>query len=254
MVFLFLSGLVLLFIVAPLAGMFLHTSSEQYAQTIADPVVMRSIRLTLLSSLAGTLIFGIAAIPLAYILARKDFFLKGLVNGLVDLPVVIPHSAAGIAILGVVSRGTWLGQAGEAVGITFVGGVAGIVLAMAFVSIPFLINAARDGFSAVPEKLEKAALNLGASPWKVFFTVSLPLARRSVISGLIMMWARGLSEFGAVIIIAYHPMITPVLIWERFTSFGLSYARPVAAVFVVVCLAVFVLMRLLSKNHLHARN
>jgi len=254
MVFLFLSGLVLLFIVAPLAGMFLNTSAGQYADTLTDPTVMRSIRLTLLSSLAGTLIFGIAAIPLAYLLARKDFFLKGLVNGLVDLPVVIPHSAAGIAILGVVSRGTLLGKAGEAAGITFVGGVAGIVLAMAFVSIPFLINAARDGFAAVPEKLEKAALNLGASPWRVFFTVSLPLARRSVVSGLIMMWARGLSEFGAVIIIAYHPMITPVLIWERFTSFGLAYARPVAAVFVMVCLAVFVLMRLLSKNHLHVRN
>jgi len=254
MVFLFLSGLVLLFIVAPLAGLFLNTSAGQYADTLADPTVMRSIRLTLLSSLAGTLIFGIAAVPLAYLLARKDFFLKGLVNGLVDLPVVIPHSAAGIAILGVVSRGTWLGKAGEAAGITFVGGVAGIVLAMAFVSIPFLINAARDGFAAVPEKLEKAALNLGASPWRVFFTVSLPLARRSVVSGLIMMWARGLSEFGAVVIIAYHPMITPILIWERFTSFGLSYARPVAAVFVLVCLAVFVLMRLLSKNHLHVRN
>jgi molybdate/tungstate transport system permease protein len=165
-----------------------------------------------------------------------------------------PHSAAGIAILGIVSRGTWLGKAGEAAGITFVGGVAGIVLAMAFVSIPFLINAARDGFAAVPEKLEKAALNLGASPWRVFFTISLPLAKRSIYSGLIMMWARGLSEFGAVIIIAYHPMITPVLIWERFTSFGLSYARPVAAVFVLVCLAVFVLMRLLSKNHVHVRN
>ncbi|MEE4176518.1 MAG: ABC transporter permease [Bacteroides sp.] len=254
MVFLFLSGLVLLFIVAPLAGIFLKTSLPQYSQVIADPAVLRSIRLTLLSSLAGTLLFGVASIPLAYVLARKDFFLKGLVNGLVDLPIVIPHSAAGIAILGVVSRGTWLGKAGEAAGISFVGGVAGIILAMAFVSIPFLINAARDGFEAVPEKLEKAALNLGASPWRVFFTISLPLAKRSVLSGLVMMWARGLSEFGAVVIIAYHPMITPVLIWERFNAFGLSYARPVAAVFVLVCLVIFILMRLLSKNPVHVRN
>ncbi len=254
LIFLFLSGLILLFIVAPLAGMFLKTSGSQYVQTISDPDVLRSIRLTLSASLVGTLIFGLAAIPLAYLLARRDFRGKAIVNGLVDLPVVIPHSAAGIAILGLVSRGTWLGQAGEATGIAFVGGFAGIALAMAFVSIPFLINAARDGFAAVPVKLEKAALNLGASPWRVFFSISLPLAKRSVISGLIMMWARGLSEFGAVIIIAYHPMITPVLIWERFTSFGLEYARPVAAVFVMVVLAVFVLMRSLSKSHPHARN
>jgi molybdate/tungstate transport system permease protein len=253
LVFLFFSGLILLFIIAPLAGMFLHTSGEQYMETLSDPEVGRSIRLTIFSSLLGVLFFGLAGIPLAYVLARKRFPGRGLINGLVDLPVVIPHSAAGIAILGVVSRGTLIGQAGEAAGIQFVGGTAGIVLAMAFVSIPFLINAARDGFAAVPEKLEKAALNLGASPWRVFFSVSLPLAGRQVLTGLTMMWARGLSEFGAVIIIAYHPMVTPVLIWERFTSFGLSYARPVAAVFVCVCLSIFIVMRLISRTHIQQR-
>ncbi|NCC72718.1 MAG: ABC transporter permease subunit [Sphingobacteriia bacterium] len=254
LVFLFFSGLMLLFIIAPLTGMFLKTTGSQYVETISDREVLSSIRLTLASSFLATIIFGIAAVPLAYLLARKNFPGRNIINGIVDLPVVIPHSAAGIAILGIVSRGTWLGVAGESIGIQFIGGIAGIILAMSFVSIPFLINAARDGFAAVPEKLEKAALNLGASPWRVFFTVSLPLAKRSVISGLIMMWARGLSEFGAVIIIAYHPMITPVMIWERFTSFGLSYARPVAAVFVVICLAVFILMRSLSKNQQYARN
>jgi molybdate/tungstate transport system permease protein len=248
------SGLVLLFIVAPLGGMLLQTSGAQYLDTISDEEVRRSIRLTLFSSLAGVMIFGIASIPLAYLLARRDFPGKGIVNGLVDLPVVIPHSAAGIAILGVVSRNTMIGQAGEVVGIQFAGGMAGIVVAMAFVSIPFMINAARDGFAAVPEKLEKAALNLGASPLRVFLTISLPLARRHVLTGLTMMWARGLSEFGAVVIIAYHPMVTPVLIWERFTSFGLDYARPVAAVFIIVCLTVFVLMRLLAGKKLQSRH
>lgn len=250
----FFSGLILLFIIAPLAGMFLRTSGAQYVETMSDPVVWRSIRLTLLASLGATLLFGLAAIPLSYLLARKKFPGRGLVNGLVDLPVVIPHSAAGIALLGIVSRGTLLGQAGESVGIRFIGGEAGIILAMAFVSLPFLINAARDGFASVPEKLEKAALNLGASPLRVFFSISLPLAKRQVLTGLTMMWARGLSEFGAVVIIAYHPMTTPVLIWERFTSFGLAYARPVAALFVAICLIVFAGMRLISKNKLHVRN
>ena len=125
---------------------------------------------------------------------------------------------------------------------------------MAFVSIPFLINAARDGFEVVPEKLEKTALNLGASPARVFFTISLPLAWRSVLSGLIMMWARGMSEFGAVVIVAYHPMIAPVLIYERFGSFGLSYARPVAVVFICVCLLFFVMLRMLSSKPQHVRN
>lgn len=251
--FLLLSGLILLFIIAPLAGLFIHTSIPQFQETLADDVVLRSIRLTLWASMLGTIIFGIAAIPLAYVLARKNFPLKSLVNGIVDLPVVIPHSAAGIALLGILSRGSFLGQAGEFAGISFVGGTAGIAVAMAFVSIPFLINAARDGFTAVPEKLEKAALNLGASPWRVFFTISLPLAKRNILSGLSMMWARGLSEFGAIIIIAYHPMVTPVLIWERFASFGLAYARPVAAVFVAICLAIFIIMRVLANTKPNVR-
>ena len=119
---------------------------------------------------------------------------------------------------------------------------------MAFVSLPFLINAARDGFEAVPERLEKAALNLGASPARVFFTISLPLAWRSIISGFIMMFARGMSEFGAVVIVAYYPMVTSVLIYERFGAFGLKYARPVSVIFITVSLLFFIILRLLSKQ------
>ena len=253
-ILIFISGLIILFIAAPLLGMLLKPSLDDYKNTIADDAVARSIRLTLTASMGATLIFGVFSIPMAWLLARKNFPLKGLVNGIIDLPVVIPHSAAGIALLGIVSRGTLLGQAAEHAGISFVGGAAGIVIAMAFVSLPFAINATRDGFAAVPEKLEKAALNLGASPLRVFFTISLPLARRSVISGLVMMWARGLSEFGAVMIIAYHPMVTPILIWERFASFGLAYARPVAALYILICLAVFVILRLLSQRSYDVRN
>ncbi|MFW5707921.1 MAG: ABC transporter permease [Bacteroidota bacterium] len=250
----FFSGLIILFIVAPLLGMLFKTSGSEYITTLQDQEVSRSISLTLLASMGATLIFGILSIPLAWLLARKRFPLRNVINGIIDLPVVIPHSAAGIALMGVIARGTLVGQAGEQAGISFVGGIAGIIVAMAFVSLPFAINAARDGFAAVPEKLEKAALNLGASPFRVFFTISLPLAKRSVLSGLVMMWARGLSEFGAVIIIAYHPMVTPVLIWERFASFGLAYARPVAAIFIIICLSIFITMRIASQKSYDVRN
>jgi molybdate/tungstate transport system permease protein len=242
------------FIIAPLAGMFLATSPAEFINTAAEKEVADSIWLTLWTSMLATFIFAIAAVPFAWLLARKNFPLKKLVLAVIDVPVVIPHSAAGIAILGFISRDSVIGKIGDQFGISFVGNPAAIVIAMAFVSIPFLINAARDGFEAVPEKLEKTALNLGASPLRVFFTISLPLAWRSVLSGLIMMWARGMSEFGAVVIVAYHPMIAPVLIYERFGSFGLSYARPVAVVFICVCLLFFVLLRMLSSKSLHVKN
>ncbi|MHC4323821.1 MAG: ABC transporter permease [Planctomycetota bacterium] len=248
-----LGGVVLLFIIAPLASLCLSCSLPELADTARESEVQASIWLTLWTSMAATVLFAIAAIPFAYFLARKDFPLKGLVSGIIDLPVVIPHVAAGIALLTVISRGTAFGQAADKVGLGFVGNSLGIMLAMAFVSVPFLINSARDGFEAVPERLEKAALSLGASPLRVFLTISVPLAVRPIISGMIMMWARGMSEFGAVMIIAYHPMVTPVLIFERFSAFGLKYAQAVAVLFIAVCLVFFVVLRLLAGGKKNAQ-
>ena len=248
LVFVMLGSLVLLFILAPLTGMFLNTTPGQVFETARESEVRNSIWLTIYTSFAGTLIFSLAAIPLAYLLARKKFPMKKLVTGIIDLPVVIPHSAAGIALLGFVSRESALGKIGSAVGLNFVGHPAGIAIAMAFVSIPYLINASRDGFAGVPVRLEKAALTLGASPYRVFFTVSMPLAWRNILSGLILMFARGMSEFGAVIVVAYHPMITPVLIYERFGAFGLKYARPVSVLFILISLALFIVLRWLAKE------
>ena len=246
LVFAVLGGIVLLFIIAPLVSMCLNCSVPELVETAKDDEVRSSIWLTLWTSMVATVIFAVAAVPFAYLLARKDFPLKGLVAGIIDLPIVIPHSAAGIALLGVLSRNTLLGQAAAKVGLRFVGSSAGIMAAMAFVSVPFLINSARDGFLAVPVRLEKAALSLGASPLRMFLTISVPLAARPIMSGFVLMWARGMSEFGAVLIIAYHPMITPVLIYERFGAFGLKYARPVAVIFIAVCLVFFVILRLLA--------
>jgi molybdate/tungstate transport system permease protein len=245
-IFQLLSALVLLFIIAPLAGLFIKTGGGELLETIADKQVHQSIWLTLWVSFTGTFLFAIGAVPLAWLLARKNFPLKKVVQGIIDLPVVLPHTAAGIALLGFISRDGLLGKAASFIGLELVNNPAGIAIAMAFVSLPYLINSARDGFAAVPQRLEKAALNLGASPSRVFFTISLPLAWKSVITGFVMMFARGMSEFGAVVIIAYHPMIAPVLIYERFSSFGLAYARPAAVLFIVVALIVFVGLRLLS--------
>ncbi|NVO02348.1 MAG: ABC transporter permease [Bacteroidetes bacterium] len=254
LVFVFLGGLLLLFIIAPLFGMFLTTVPVSIFDTAKETEVQKSIWLTISTSIAATLIFSIAAIPLAYLLARKNFPLKKIVLGIINIPVIIPHSAAGIALLGVISRDSALGKIAESLGFSFVNSPAGIIVAMAFVSIPYLLNAAIDGFINVPEHLEKVALTLGASKARVFFTISLPLAWRNILTGLIMMWGRGLSEFGAVIIIAYHPMVTPVMIFERFNSFGLQYTKPVTVLFICICLAIFIVMNLISRRKRNAEN
>ena len=247
-VFALLASLVLLFIIAPLVGMLFDSSAEELRSTVADPAVRKSVWLTLAVAFGATLLFAVGAVPLAWLLARRRFPMKNLVQGIIDLPVVLPHTAAGIALLGFLSRDGMLGSVAQKAGILLVNNSAGIALAMAFVSLPFLINAARDGFAAVPERTEKAALMLGASPARVFFTVSLPQAWRPVVSGFIMMFARGMSEFGAVVIIAYHPMIAPVLIYDRFNTFGLSAARPASIIFILVALLFFILFRVLATE------
>lgn len=248
LLFSFLGALVLLFIIAPMAGMFLSASKETLLETTQNEELRNSIQITLITAFAATFVASLFIIPLAYLLARYNFKGKKIVLAVIDLPVVIPHTAAGIAILGIISRDSAVGKAAGILGLNLIGHPIGISMAMAFVSLPFLFNAAHDGFAAVPERLEKAALNLKASPAKVFFSISLPLAQRNIISGFVMMFARGMSEFGAVVIVAYHPMTAPVLIYEWFTSFGLNYARPAAVIFVLVSLFFFLSMRLLSGN------
>lgn len=202
----------------------------------------------------ATVLFAVPGIPLAWLLARKNFMLKSFVQGMIDLPVVIPHTAAGIALLTVVSPKTTLGSTLESLGLSFIGTHAGIAMAMAFVSVPFLINAARQGFEMIPVSYEKTSMSLGLSPGKTFFKVSLPLARHSIINGMIMMFARGMSEFGAVVIIAYHPLTIPTLIFERFGAFGLDHARPIAALFVLIALAVFILLRWFATQKNYAES
>ncbi len=241
------AGLVILFIIAPLAGLALNTSIGPLIEAVHSNVVMNSIWTTLWTSILATFIFSIFAVPFAYLMARKNFPFKRLVSGIIDLPVVIPHSAAGIALLCVISRGTAFGNFANSIGINFVDNPAGIMVGMAFVSLPYLINGAREGFESVPVRYEKAAYTLGASHARVFFTISLPLAWRSILSGFVMMWGRGLSEFGAVVIIAYYPMVASVLIYNRFNTFGLKYALPATVLFIIVCLILFVIFRAISS-------
>jgi molybdate/tungstate transport system permease protein len=242
----------LLLLTLPLINMIISSDVGVLGTTLVDRDVYTSILLTLRSALWATLAGLIFGLPLAYLLARWNFPGKSILQGLVDLPIMIPHTAMGIALLMIYGKKFLLGGIFDKLGLSFVGTEAGISLAMAYVSMPFLVNAARDGFLAVDPKLEKIARTLGASPWQVFFRITLPISRQAILSGAIMMWARGISEFGAVVILAYHPMVAPILIWERFESYGLKYARPVAVLLIIICLFVFAGLRWLAARNREA--
>ena len=176
-------------------------------------------------------------------MARHSFPGKRLVEAFIDVPIVVPHVAAGIALLFVFGKNYLAGKAFGALGIGFRDAVPGIIIAMIFVSVPFLINSAKQGFEEVDERMEKVARTLGASPWQTFFKVSLPLARRSIFGGTVMMWARSISEFGAVLVLTSHPTIASVLVYERLEAHGLEYALPVASLFIIITIVIFVVLR-----------
>lgn len=239
---------VLAFLVLPLVNIATAPSPGIIWESLHDGEIMNAVLLSLYTSGMAAVICLILGTPFAYLLARKDFPGKNLVESIVDIPIVIPHPVVGIAILAVTGRNHWFGKILADLGIRIMGSPAGIITVLVFVSIPFFINAAKEGFASVPVRLEKVSMTLGASKLSTFRRVTLPLAGRSMVAGTIMSAARALSEFGAVIVIAYHPMIAPVLMFERYQAYGLEYSQPVAFILIAMSLMIFIALRILTSR------
>jgi molybdate/tungstate transport system permease protein len=235
-----------LFIVGPLLRLLLMASPASLAAALGDRELRDAIVLTVLTATAATAIGALLGVPLAYLLARRRFPGLRLVQGLVDLPVVIPHPVAGIALLLFLGRRSPLGGALGSLGLEFVSHVPGIVVAMLFVSVPLLVSGAREAFASVDPKLERVARTLGDSPWQAFRRVTVPLAGRGILAGAILAWARSVSEFGSIVILTYNPKVASIYIFDRFTAYGLSAAVPAAVLLLLVALVVFVAVRVLQ--------
>jgi molybdate/tungstate transport system permease protein len=242
----FSSTVIVAFILFPLFEMVNQPSLKSLGEAVSDRDVVNSILLSIYASGTAALLSLVFGTPFAYLLARREFYGKKFLESVIDLPIMIPHPVVGIAILSIAGRSHWLGRAMQQVGIEIMGTFTGLVTVLTFVGLPFYINTAKAGFKAIPEQLEKVSRSLGATVAGTFFRVTLPLGWRSMVVGMIMCTARAVSEFGAVVIVAYHPMVAPVMIYERFTAYGLKYSQPVAVWLILVCLLLFLMLRLFS--------
>ena len=236
----FASLILLMVLFFPLLNTLVSISPDSFFGNFSDPQLLDSLGLTFTCALVAVLIGLMTGVPLAYLLARYNFFGRDLLQALVNLPVIIPHTAAGVALLLVFGRNGAFGRIFERIGITFTDQPAGVVIGMLFVSVPFLVNASREAFSNVDPEMELASLVDGANQWQKIRFVTLPQCWRGISSGALMMWARGVSEFGAVVILAYHPKIMPVLVYERFQGFGLKAALPATVLLILVSLIIFI--------------
>ncbi len=242
---LLMGSFLVIYIIWPLAGMFYRADWSLVASTTRDNVVIGALWRSIWTAAASTGVIAIFGTPLAYFLARQDFRGKSVLEAIIDVPIMVPHTVAGIAVLMAFSPRAPLGALLVSAGLSPVNSHLGIILACMFVSIPFYVDSARDAFYGVSPRLENVSRTLGATFPHVFFRITLPLAKKGLMSGLIMSWARGVSEFGAIVIIAYHPMVAPTLIYDRFATFGLKYSTPIAVQLILVCLGMFVVLRVL---------
>ena len=230
-------------VLLPLFHLLAQDSPQTLWYVFSRPDVREAVWLSLLSSALATVIIALWGIPLAYAMARTGFRGKGVIESIIDLPILIPQSVVGIALLVLLGPGSPAGEALANMGLTVAGRFAGIVVAQVFVACPFLIKTAQSAFEAVPEHLEDVSRTLGARPAATFFKVALPLASRGIFVGFILAWARAISEFGAIVLFATHPQTAPVLAHNEFLKVGISEARPIAVVLLIICLWVFILLQ-----------
>jgi molybdate/tungstate transport system permease protein len=241
-----LGGLLVAFIVLPIVHVYVPLHPGQIAAVALNEGVLQSIQLSVEAAALAAVIAALSGTPLAYRLSRDRFAGKGLLEAVVDLPLAVPHSVAGIALLFVFGRDGILGRPLATAGLQFWGSFAGIVVGMLFVSCPFMVNAARLAFDGVDRDLEDMAATMGASAAQILWHVAIPQALRGIFTGAMLTYARSLAEFGAIVVLAYYPMTAPVKIYDLFLQGGLGSSTAGAVLLLTVALGTFLALRALS--------
>ena len=192
-----------MFLALPLVGLLVRAgTSSGLIAAMVRPIVVDALRLSLITSTIVLVVTLLLGSPLALLMARRRLRGRAILDSLVDLPIVLPPAVAGLALLLTFGRRGVLGPVLSAVGIELPFTTAAVVLASLFVSAPFFVRSARDGFMAVPRELEEAARVEGATELQVFRFVTAPVAAPALFGGAVLAWARALGEFGATIMFA----------------------------------------------------
>jgi ABC-type sulfate transport system permease component len=254
-----LSGSLLLLFLLPIYALFTYAPPSEILAAATDPAVDSALYLTFLASGIAVLAAIVFAIPLGYLLARRTFPGRSIVEAVVALPVVVPHLLVGVGLFFLLIPGTPLYRFTTAIGLPVYDTIWGVVLVMVFVSAPYTVLAATLSFRAIDHRGLEAARSLGAGPATAFLTVSFPLALRGIVAGLLLTWARAVSEIGGILIIAfavypggpYNGPVTStisVLVYNLFQNGNLADAAAVSSVFLLIAFALFLLVRLGERS------
>ena len=224
-----------------------RSSTGRCASLWRSPVVLDALWLSLVTTAVSLLVTVALGLPLAIVLARREFRGKGWLEAVVDLPIVLPPSVAGLALLLVFGRRGFLAAPFEFFGVSVPFTTIAVILAQIFVSAPFFVRSARTGIAGVDHDLEDAARVDGASERQLFRSITVPLASAALAAGLVMTWARALGEFGATIMFAGNvegrTQTLPLVVYSEFQSGDLDQSIAAAAILVLAAFGVLVAVR-----------
>jgi len=230
-----------LIVLIPLSATFFKTFTLSWAdfwQAVASPRVVASYKLTFGASLIGALINVIFGLLTAWVLTRYHFFGKKIVDAFVDFPFALPTAVAGIALSAIYSTNGWIGSLLEPLGIKVAYTPLGVVVALTFIGLPFVVRTVQPVLEDLGAEVEEAAASLGANRWQVFYKIILPAIWPALITGFALAFARAVGEYGSVIFIAGNmPMvseITPLIIITKLEQYDYAGATAVAAVMLVI--------------------
>ena len=225
-------------------------SWEQFWSAVASPRVLASYRLTFGESFLAALVNLVFGLLIAWVLVRYRFPGKRIVDSLVDLPFALPTAVAGIALTSLLADNGWVGSLLAPLGIHLAFKPAGIVVALIFISLPFVVRTVQPVLEDTERELEEAATSLGATRWQVFTKVLLPSIAPALLTGFAMAFARAVGEYGSVIFIAGNmPMvseITPLIIIGKLEQYDTAGATAVAVVMLVMSFALLLLINALQ--------
>jgi len=246
----FVAGLFALFLGAPVATLVVRAVYDgSLAIAVASPEVLTALWLSLATTAVSLVVTVALGFPLAIVLARRSFRGKSLLEAIVDLPIVLPPSVAGLALLLVFGRRGLLSAPFDFFGIIVPFTTVAVIVAQVFVSAPFFIRSARTGLSGVDRDLEDAARVDGASERHLFRTITVPLAGTALAAGIVMSWARSLGEFGATIMFAGNvegkTQTLPLVVYSEFTGGDLDASIAASAILVLAAFAVLIAVRFL---------
>lgn len=230
-----------LIVLIPLSAIFFKTLSLSWAdfwQAVASPRVVASYQLTFGASLIGALINVVFGLLTAWVLTRYHFFGKKIIDAFVDFPFALPTAVAGIALSAIYSKNGWIGGFLEPLGIKVAYTPLGVVVALTFIGLPFVVRTVQPVLEDLGAEVEEAAASLGANRWQVFYKIILPAIWPALITGFALAFARAIGEYGSVIFIAGNmPMvseITPLIIITKLEQYDYAGATAVAAVMLLI--------------------